>query len=155
MITIGKVLKPRGLSGEVKVQILTNKSDILLGLKTALGLKILKCSIQNGFAYMNFEGINTVEAADRLRGQEIQVARGNMVLEDDEVLADDLIGFSVVDTAGKLLGTVKMIETIGASDVFDCGHFMFPNEDSFVLETDITKRQITVNEKMLEEEIVL
>lgn len=155
MITIGKILKPRGLSGEVKVQILTNKPDAFLELKTALGLKVKKSSIQNGFAYMMFEGINTAETAERLRGREIQIPREVLKLDSDEVLADDLIGFTVVGIDGKRLGTVRGVETYGASDVFDCGHFMFPNEDSFVLETDITKRQIIVNEKMLEEEVIL
>lgn len=149
-VTIGKVLKPRGLSGEVKVQIFTNITEAF-----SLVENVEKVSFSGGFAFMKFKDVKTIETANAIRGKLIQVPRELLPLGDDEVLADDLIGFEVVDENGKKLGTVLKIESVGASEVFDCGHFMLPNEDAFVIETNMRKKQIIVNEKMLEEEVVL
>jgi 16S rRNA processing protein RimM len=150
VVTIGKILKPRGLSGEVKVQVLTNKPESFNHVKN-----IDKISFSGGFAFIKFSGVTTLQGAEKLRGQLIQISRNLVPLDDDEVFADDLIGFTVLDQHGKTLGTVKKIESVGASEVFDCGNFMFPNEDAFVIETNMTKRQIIIRAEMLDEEVVL
>lgn len=151
LVTIGKVLKPRGLSGEVKCQVLTNIPNAFSRVAN-----VEKVSDSGAdYIFIKFKGVNSVEAAETLRGKFIQIDRGLLPLADDEVIADDLIGFEVIGTNGKKLGTVRGIELIGAGEVFDCGHFMFPNEDAFVIETHMRKKHIIVDEKMLEEEVVL
>jgi len=110
-IAIGKILRPVGLKGEVKVQMYTQ----------------------------------TIDDAERLRGKEIFVLRDDLKLGEDELLNTDLIGFVVVDKAGKYLGTIKNVENFGASDICDCGDFSFPYEDAFVIETSLPKRKITIN----------
>ena len=164
-ITIGKILKPRGLSGEVKVQILTNKPEVFLTLtnKTIDLGKVIKSSVQNGFAYITFDGIKTIESAERLRGKDIRIPLADLPIDDDEVYAADLIGFAVVDTDGEKLGKVKSIESYGAGEVIECvgtpggnrGYFSFPYEDAFVIETNMTKKQIVIKTEMLDEEVIL
>jgi len=147
---LAKVLKPRGLAGEVKVHVLTNKPFALSFVDN-----VEKISHSGEFAFIKFKGVDSVESAEALRGQLIQIPREMLPLDDDEVLADDLIGFEVVGQDGKKLGTVKNIESVGASEVFDCGSFMFPNEDAFVIETNMRTRRITIRKEMLDEEVVL
>jgi 16S rRNA processing protein RimM len=147
---LGKVLKPRGLSGEVKVQVLTNIIDAFSFVPN-----VEKISFSGGFAFIKFKNVNTLEAAEAMRGKLIQIPFDKLPLADDEILVDDLIGFEVMGENGKLLGTVKKIEEVGASVVFDCGDLMFPYEDEFVIETNMTKRQIIVCQELLDAELVL
>lgn len=150
LVTIGKILKPRGLSGEVKVQIFTNVTEAF-----SLVENVEKVSFSGGFAFMKFKGITTIEAANAIRGKLIQIPRELLPLDDDEVIADDLIGFEVVDANGKKLGAVRNIESVGMSEVFDCGHFMLPNEDAFIIETNMRTKQIIIKAEMLESETIL
>ena len=155
LATIAKVLKPRGLSGEVKVQILTNKLDAFTEKLYLNGFPFETKGWQavGLTGYLKLDGIDTLEKAESLRGKLIQIPRDKLPLDDDEVLADDLIGFEVVGESGEVLGTVKNIQSVGASEVFDCGTFMFPNEDAFVIETNMKTRRIIIRTEMLEEEI--
>jgi len=150
MVTIGRILKPRGLSGEVKCQVLTNITEAF-----SQAVNIEKISYSGGFAFVKFKGVDSIEAADAIRGKLIQIPRESLPLNEGEVIADDLIGFEVVGSNGKKLGTIRAIESVGASEVFDLGHIMIPNEDVFILETNMRTKQITVDETMLEEETVL
>jgi len=144
---LGEILKPRGLGGEVKVKILTNILDAFSFVPN-----VEKLSFSGGFAFIKFKGVNSIESAETLRGKLIQIPFDKLPLADDEILVDDLIGFEVVGQDGKKLGTVKKIEEVGASAVFDCGTFMFPYEDEFVTETNMTNKQIIIRAEMLEVE---
>jgi len=146
---LGEVLKPRGLAGEVKVKILTNKPEAFAFVEN-----VEKLSFSGVFAFIKFKGVD-YEAAQNMRGKLVQIPFDKFQLDDDEVLADELIGFEVVGQDGEFLGTVKDIQSVGASEVFDCGHFMFPNEDAFVVETNMKTRRIVVKKEMLDAEVVL
>jgi len=150
------------------VQILTNKPEAFSHVPN-----IEKISFSGAFAFIKFKNVTTLEAAERLRGNPIQIPRGKLPLEPDEFIADDLIGFKVLDETGKKLGTVRKIESVGAGEVIDCvrhceepcddaiptrkqmsASFMFPYEDEFVVETNMRHKRLVVRAAMLEEEIV-
>ena len=154
---IGKVLRPRGLTGELKIQIHTNITDVFISLKKVWidgrEFKVTASSIQNNFAYLRLDGIKDSDTADRLRDEVVYVTREQIKLHNDEILASDLIGFTVINEQGKTLGTLKEIYDYGAGDIFDCGDFSFPNEDEFVLETNMTERKIIIKELLPSEEI--
>lgn len=155
---IGRVLKPRGIKGELKIQILTNMPEVFLDLKTVyLGTqeyKVTDSSIQNSFAYLNIDGIKSIEDAEEFRELYVSVPRQRLRLDKDEVLASDIIGFDVVDDKGKKLGVLKSIDNYGGGDIFDCGTFSFPNEDEFVIETNMTEKKIVVRADRLGEETI-
>ena len=163
-VTIGKILKPRGLAGELKVQILTNKHGAFSFVE-----KVEKVKFAGAFAYIKFKDVNSIADAEKLRGREIRIPRALMPLGADEVLADDLIGFAVVGQGGEKLGFVRSVETIGKGEVIECvkspsregvapigdgvwSYFSFPYEDAFVVETNMQERKIVIREKMLAEE---
>jgi len=143
---LGEVLKPRGLAGEVKVKVLTNKPEAFSFVEG-----VEKISFSGGYCFIKFKNVDYI-AAQNMRGKLIQIECDKIPLDDDEVLADDLIGFEVVGQDGKKLGTVKRIEHVGAFEVFDCGSFMFPNEDEFVIETNMKTKKIVIRAEMLEME---
>ena len=148
MEQIGMVLRPRGLQGELKIQIHTNILGVFSGLKSVrIGerdFKVTKSSIQNNFAYLRIDGVNDANTADRLRDEIVYVERKQLPLDKDEVLAEDLIGFAIVNEKGQKIGTLKEIHDTGGAVMFDCETFAIPNEDEFVLETNMTEKKIVV-----------
>jgi len=126
------------------VQVLTNKPEAF-----SFVANIEKISFSGDFAYIKFKNVD-YEAAQNMRNTLIQIPRDKLPLDDDEVLADDLIGFEVVNVDGKKLGVVKSVD----SNV-DCGNIEFPYEDVFVIETNMKTRQIIIRAEMLDEETIL
>lgn len=76
-------------------------------------------SAQNGFT-ARLGGIATREQADALRGLRLFARRDQLPsLPDDEYYHADLIGLTVLDTGGQLLGTVKSVMNHGAGDLLE------------------------------------
>ncbi len=76
-------------------------------------------AVKNGFA-ARLSGVTTKEAADALRGTALFVARARMpALPDDEFYHADLIGLSVLDTGGQMLGQVHAVLNHGAGDLLE------------------------------------
>jgi len=150
-LLIGKILRPRGLAGELKLQLTIDKGQLTINDIYIDNVKyhVTKFNRQDEYAYIKLENVNTIEQAETLRNKQVYIDAAAITLNPDEVLVDDIIGFSVVDEKGTKLGTLKFVENYGASDVFDCGTFSFPNEDAFVVETNITERKIVIRAELL------
>ncbi|MCL2570513.1 MAG: ribosome maturation factor RimM [Firmicutes bacterium] len=148
-LLIGIILKPRGLKGELKVKILTNKPEVFFDLEHVFlddtKHDVVSSSIQNGFGYITLKGLNKFELVDDLRDQNVYITKDQMIIEDDEVLVTDLIGFAVVDTLGKVLGTLRAIENYGAGEILVVNDELnIPYEDDFIMETNMTEKKIVV-----------
>lgn len=162
LVAIGTVLKPRGLQGEIKVGMTYNHSEIFNELTTvSLNGKtydVERGSVQNGFAYLRLSGIDSIEKAEKLRNQSVMVEESSLLLEDNEILSSELIGFDVVHL-GKKVGSVVSVENYGAGDFFEIAitgkeFVLIPNEDDFILETNVTTRTLVLSPNALESELV-
>ena len=75
--------------------------------------------VKNGFA-ARLGGIGSKEEADALRGTRLFVPRDRLPsLPDDEFYYADLIGLSVYDTGGAVLGEVIAVQNHGAGDLLE------------------------------------
>ena len=75
--------------------------------------------IKQGFA-VRLSGVRSKEDADALKGVQLFVPRDRLPqLPDDEFYHADLIGLSVHDTGGALLGTVRAVLNHGATDLLE------------------------------------
>src|SRR6056297_1806246 len=75
--------------------------------------------VKAGFA-ARLSGVGDKDAADALRGTRLYVERDILPsLPDDEFYHADLIGLTVVDTGGEVLGTVKAVLNHGAGDLLE------------------------------------
>lgn len=125
-ICVGVISGSYGVSGELRIKSfcaipedieryspLTDESG---GRDYALA--ILR-PIKNGYAGRLPEVI-TKEDADALRGTQLFARREQLPsLPDDEFYHADLIGLSVYDTGGELLGRVKTVQNHGADDLLE------------------------------------
>jgi 16S rRNA processing protein RimM len=73
-----------------------------------------------GHLVATLKGVTTREAAERLNGVELYVARDKLpATDDDEYYHADLIGLAAVTTAGEPLGRVVAIHNFGAGDIIE------------------------------------
>lgn len=160
LVSIGKVLKPRGLNGEIKCSVsidlntLNENSTLHMNNKKYL---IKKATINGDFCFMILDGITTLEQAEKLRGASIMLPRNQINLTSDEILTSDLIGFEVLTSTNIPIGRVVSIHEhggiiINARNSHDI-EFSFPYEDEFVIETNMKTKQIIVKETIMEAEI--
>lgn len=128
LVPLGVVTGAHGLRGELRVKLWNPDSDLLDELETVLlrsdgvptprrvridGLRAHKQGV-----LMFLEGVDDREAAERLRGTELCVARGELPeLPDDEFYLVDLLGLEVQTADGRTVG--KVVDTIAypASEV--------------------------------------
>ncbi len=124
-LIIGRVLKPWGVRGEIKIQILTDFPERFASLRTVyLGddaklFSVERARLHSGTALLKLAGIDAPEAAHALRDQLVQVARADAVkLPRGQRFIHELIGLRVVTTDGTLLGEIADVLATGANDVY-------------------------------------
>jgi 16S rRNA processing protein RimM len=157
-VLIGQVLRPRGLRGELK----TNAAFAELTKVYIDGreYKVDRSSLQNKFVYLCLAGVDSIEKAEKFRKKEIYVNENDLKIADDEVFADDLIGFAVLNANGEKIGKLKSVDDYGGGVFFEIavagvGYVHIPNEDEFITETNMKNKTITLTINALHSENVL
>ncbi len=126
MICVGAIAGSYGVRGEVRVKSYCAVPEDIESYtplwsedrSQKFALAILR-PIKNGFAARIAE-VATKEDADALRGMALYAERDQLPsLPDDEFYHTDLVGLSVYDTGGVLLGTVKTVQNHGADDLLE------------------------------------
>lgn len=118
-LSVGRLVKPHGLRGDVIVSLTTNRSERVAPgsvLNTSDGrmLRVVRSSSHQGRFIVSFEGVTGIDAAERLRGNELYAPP----LDDPDALwVHELVGSTVEDTVGTVLGTVVEVEANPASDL--------------------------------------
>jgi 16S rRNA processing protein RimM len=93
-------------------------------------------------------GLESREAAGRLRGEEVRVRRDALPPPGDgHYYLDDLMGLEVMNEQGERLGRVQRLFSNGAQDVMEVGGQrtrLLPWVPSVVKEVDLPRGRITV-----------
>lgn len=127
--TVGVIVNTHGLRGEVKVISRTDFPErrfvkgSRLWVDTGQGFPspvVVGSARQHGTVYLvSFEGFDHIDQVTRLKGARLVVPRDQLVeLPEGEYFFHELIGCSVFDDAGGMLGTVVEVLTPGANDVY-------------------------------------
>lgn len=154
----GIVLKPKGLKGELKVQPVTDfpesfltRRELYLGKspEDAVVRKLRSAKLQQGFAWLMFEGIETREQAEAVAGFRLYVTEQALEpMPDDRAYLHELIGLEVVDEADGKVGVVSDVLQMPAQDVYeiDTGgkKVLVPAVEEFITEIDLEKGVVTL-----------
>ncbi|PTQ75961.1 ribosome maturation factor RimM [Celeribacter persicus] len=124
-IIVGAIAGAFGVHGEVRIKSFCAEPEAIGDYSplTSEGgteyVLTLTRAIKNGFA-AEIEGVETKEEADALRGVTLYADRDQLPsLPDDEFYHADLIGLTVLDTGGTILGTVRNVLNHGAGDLLE------------------------------------
>lgn len=127
MFVIGKILKPHGVKGSVKVEVITSFPEHFLELKTVYiehenqkqAYSIEKARLSNRFVFLKFLEINDYDQAEALRNHYIFIPEKDLMpLGKDEYYVHDLIGMKVFDEQGLFIGMIRDVWTHTANDVY-------------------------------------
>ena len=161
-ITLARILRARGLRGEVAAEILTDFPERLpklaevwlddgRGAPRRMGVERCWLSTsKGGQAIFHFTGVDTVEAAEKLRGAEVQVPLEQRAqLGTGQYYVSDLIGCEVWETgATTALGAVGDVEFPGGvpllSVVTSKGEVLVPLAVEFCVRIDVRAKRIDV-----------
>ncbi len=126
-INVGKILKPHGLRGELRVlfydvsrlQYYANR-EFFYVLKNGQEEKLFVEStrLHKNFLLIFFKGIEGIDAAEQWRNLELFIERGELEnLNDGEFYYWDLVGMEVFNSTGSCVGSVKEVFDNGAGAI--------------------------------------
>ena len=124
-LEIGKVVGTHGVRGELRVECWANGPEVMTKLRTLYldrGAKALsvRCRPHKHIVLVTVDGVDTVEAADAMRGQILYISRDEIQLEEGEYFIQDIIGLKVTDAdTGEVYGTVRDVLKTGSNDVYE------------------------------------
>ena len=98
--------------------------------------------LSNRFVSAEFEGVTTMEAAEKLKGTVLFARREDLHVPDGTLLVAELIGLEVKDhETGERLGVLSDVIHPGATDIYviktDKGEAMVPVVPEFVRAVDM------------------
>jgi len=154
-LIVGRVLRPHGVRGELRVEILTDYPDRLsLHRVFYLGSEPTPYPVESirfhrGAALIKLAGCDDRTTAETLRGQWVQIPIEDAVpLEGGEYYHFQVIGLEVVTTGGESLGRVAEVLDTGANDVYVVhgprGEVLIPAIEEVVRELDLEARRMIV-----------
>ena len=154
-MAIARVVKPWGLRGELKLQVLTGFPDQLARLKRVyLGPEAVPYTVvhfhwHSGELLMQLTDVRDRNAAEMLRDQLVQIAREDATpLEPGQFYEYQIVGLSVVTRDGEPLGQVVEVLSTGANDVYIVqgprGEVLLPARAEVVRAIDLDAGTMTV-----------
>lgn len=158
-LTVATVLKPQGIRGEIKVKVFLDDGEGLKALTRVImdgeEYGLLNVRTQGEFAYLALRGIADRNAAELLRGKEIEAYRSELpALPEDTFYIGDLIGCEVVASSGEKIGSVTDV-TPARTDIYTLatpsGEVSFAAAEGVIETVDVDKKLITINKKRFKE----
>ena len=126
LLLVGRVAGAFGVKGEVRISAYTEDPMALVTYRVLLredgrpGLTLTGGRAAKGALIARAGEIETREQAEALRGLKLYIPREILLEpEDDEFYVADLVGLSVVTSAGEALGEVKSVQDFGAGDLLE------------------------------------
>ncbi len=158
-ITVATVLKPQGIRGEIKVKVLCDDAEVLKSFKNLLidgeEVSVMSVRAQGDVAYLTLRGVADRNAAELLRGKNLEALREDMpALPEGRYYIADLTGCEVVTSSGEVLGEVTSV-TPARTDIYTlktpAGEISFAAAEGVIEEVNVPARKITVNKKRFKE----
>ncbi|RMF30166.1 MAG: 16S rRNA processing protein RimM [Chloroflexi bacterium] len=154
-LAIGRIVRPWGVRGELKMAVLTEYPERLLHLRRvyvgpyAVPYQVVSVRFHRKAAILRLVGCEDRETAETLRGQLVQVPLEEAVpLEEDEYYEHQILGLEVETPEGEWLGVVTEIITTGSNDVYVVqgpeGELLLPALEDVVLEVDLERGRLLV-----------
>ena len=151
-IEAGEIVNTHGVRGEIKMLPWLDSPDDLRGFtRCRIGGKdyaITACRVQNTCDLLKLEGVDTMEAAQALRGKTVTLYREDM--DEDVIFAGDLIGMEVFSQAERIGELTQVLDYPGNQVYVVKGEreYMLPAVKEFILSTDLEANRMEV--KLLE-----
>ena len=157
-IEAGEIVTTHGVRGEMKILTWLDTPEDLCDFERCRidgkEYKIENCRVQKTCNLLKVEGIDTMEAAQAMRGRIVELYREDIA--DDVIFGAELIGVEVY-AQDNFLGKIEDVLDYPGSQVYVVRgehEYMIPAVKAFVLSTDLeaNRMQVTVIEGMRNDE---
>lgn len=151
-IEAGEIVNTHGVRGEIKMLPWLDSPEDMRGFtRCRIGGKdyaITACRVQNTCDLLKLEGVDTMEAAQALRGKTVTLYREDM--DENVIFAGDLIGMEVFSQAERIGELTQVLDYPGNQVYVVKGEreYMLPAVKEFILSTDLDGNRMEV--KLLE-----
>lgn len=159
LVAVARIVKTRGLKGEVVADILTDfpgrfesLSDVtgVLASGARVALKIEHFWFQNNRLILKFETLDSMESAESLRDCEICVPESETVeLDEGEFFDWELEGCKVSTLIGDEIGVVRELMRTGGTELLVIEgkkkEFLIPFAEAICVKVDIENKVIVVD----------
>jgi 16S rRNA processing protein RimM len=149
------VLSPFGLKGELKVQALTDnparfrpKAKLFAGQQP---VSVATSREAQGYVYLTLKGFADRTSVEKFRHAMLQVREDELpALPKGEYYRFQLLGLTVVDRNGTVLGTLDEIIETGANDVYrvhpaEGADVLLPALADVIVSVDLEARRMVVD----------
>lgn len=166
-LMLARILRPHGVRGDVRVQVVTSFPERMTELDTVFigpaadtplssrqpmtGYRVVRAKHDKADNWLlHLDGINDRESAEPLRNLCLFVALADAVpLEENEYYLFQLIGLDVVTDSGQPLGKLVNVLETGANDVLVVhgeryGEVLLPLLDGIITSVDLAAGTMTV-----------
>ena len=157
-VEAGEIVTTHGVKGEVKVLPWVDSPDILCEFDRCRidgrEYDMESVRIQKTCNLVKLKGVDTMEAAQALRGKTVELYRED--IDDEVIFAAELIGVEVF-CDGELLGKITDVLSYPGNSVYVVKgehEYMIPAVKQFVLSTDLEQNcmQVAIIEGMRSDE---
>ena len=147
-IEAGEIVTTHGVKGEVKVMPwLDSPEDLVDFDRVRIGDKdyeIESCRVQKSCNLVKLAGVDTMEAAQAMRGKVLKLYRED--IDDEIIFAAELIGVKVFSD-GKEVGKITDVLDYPGNKVYVVKgqkEYMIPAVKAFILDTDMENETMQV-----------
>ena len=156
-LVIGRVVKPHGVRGEVRVEAHTDLPErfgwldsVYLGRKNPAPVAIEGVRFHKSWVLLKLAGYDDRDAAQTLRSQWLQIPEElGLPLEEGQYYLHQIIDLEVVTEDDLHLGKVVEVMETKANNVFvvsgQYGEVLLPDIDEVILKIDFEQKRITVH----------
>ena len=140
-IEAGEIVSTHGVRGEMKVLPWVDSPEILCEFDrvriSGREYKIELCRIQKSCNLLKLEGIDTMDAAQAMRGKVVELYRED--IDEEVIFAAELIGMKVFCQDQEIGKIVEVLDYPGNSVYVVRGQYeyMIPAVNQFILSTDM------------------
>ena len=150
---VGRVLRPHGLKGEIRVSAFSASAINLQRGRTVFldGVRrtVLRARPDRDAWIIQLGGMTDRAAVEALRGELLETPDAEVQRDDDEsYFVHELLGLRVVTKDGQELGTIADVITTGANDVYVVdgpgGELLVPVISDVIDEIDMAERLVCI-----------
>ena len=147
-VEAGEIVSTHGVRGEVKVLPWLDCPEMLCEFDrcriAGKDYKIEQCRVQKTCNLVKLTGIDTMEAAQLMRGKTVELYRDD--IDDEVIFAAELIGVEVFCEGEQIGKIVEVLDYPGNSVYVVKGkyEYMIPAVSAFVLDTNMAENTMQV-----------
>ena len=159
LLLIGKVVRPHGLKGLLRIISYAESSDTYLkagevflegGSGKTVKHGIISITPGKRFFLLHLDGLDSLEKAETYRGGNIYIEKSGLSRGDDEYFRYELIGLPVFLETGKRIGIITQIVPGGGHDIYVVGaadkEILIPAVHDVIKKVDLECKKVVITE---------